>query len=561
MFCLKPSRQFVIRRRGAGSNWYLTLCFSLFSEMENERKFKCQNCDKKFSSRQGRHRHQKTCGTERRTIECQTCQKRFTDARGLSQHRKTCAVPKIPKAACDMCQGTSVFESQEELQQHIRQAHQADCFCPHCQTRVRNQAALETHLRVCVVRSDSAAGLERGEPPARKVVIRGEHVPRPESAGSQSSRSLTPEPESEEVVSRIGQVSRPVSTDSQSPSSLAPESESESWLTEEALCSISEGLDDSSGEDCGDVEFRDEGPCSVSAREKVLSLELAGGLPSHSPSKLLATSEKPTEESAAQGSGGSVSAAGEGRDDCQELGDLACQVMRLAKAAGQQRLLAEFKEYLLGWKDRLEGKADTAEGSTGASQAVGDSPQTSPSVSAEAAVGSEPAEPAGKWLALGPEGLTDMRPVTRFPTGSSERGQSQVCQDQTGSDCLAQISDPHTAWKTLAAQDGFWRWVEHPAHLFHGAPSDAAKHQQLTMLQLVKQRARTGVGYQGVTLEETGIRTLRRTEKAVFRADPKDEDSLTTYELSTDWLSTPGPKITTQAATQVPEYFSISESF
>ena len=80
------------------------------------------------------------------------------------------------------------------------------------------------------------------------------------------------------------------------------------------------------------------------------------------------------------------------------------------------------------------------------------------------------------------------------------------------------------------------------------------------ILQLVKQRACTGKGYQAVTLEEAGICPLRRTEEAVIPNPTEDDPGRTTnYRLCTDWMSTPAPKITTQVDTQVPECYRTSE--
>ena len=455
-----------------------------------------------------------------------------------------------------------MFASEEELREHQRLEHQKDRFCPHCKARVRDQAALERHAKVCArkVEEDGASSASEVKSPPRKVIVSGVDVPELVNTGVVESEGQSGDPQPEgKLVDRNKNVVE----------SVSESEDAESWDDEDNLCSISEGEQEvqegpeTESEESGGSESRDEEPVSTRDLERALGKD---------------QSDEPKERS------GSPEALPESKeaekvvesDRCQEFGDLACRLARRAQEAGRWDIVEEFTDYARGWLDRLSragsGQVDTAKEAEEASQASSDSQAAPLAVSPELnAVESAP-KAADSWMAVGIEGPVAVSPLDLFPKGAhasvrrvvSHGKRMPATEDRIGwgqeDDCLAGIHDPPTAWRTLARRNGFWQWSEHPAHLFHGAPSDAAAHQQLTMLQLVKQRARTGEGYKAVTLEEAGICSLRRTEEAVI-PDPTEDDPgrTTNYRLCTDWMSTPAPKVTTQAATQIPEYFRISE--
>ena len=98
-----------------------TKCISLTIDSRNEKKrnFRCETCDKYFSSSSSLWQHKKTHLDDRQTYKCQMCQKTFISESNLDVHVKI--IHMGHRIKCNEC--SRIFCYKNGFDRHVSSVH------------------------------------------------------------------------------------------------------------------------------------------------------------------------------------------------------------------------------------------------------------------------------------------------------------------------------------------------------------------------------------------------------------------------------------------------------
>ena len=104
-------------------------------------KYTCSVCGKEFSQLGWLQKHLEKCQEK---YQCDSCPLRLKNMKCLKAHQKIFHGPDSG-SRCEECD--AMFSTANKLAVHIRNVHEAEKVCPHCDSKSKNKKSLRYHIR------------------------------------------------------------------------------------------------------------------------------------------------------------------------------------------------------------------------------------------------------------------------------------------------------------------------------------------------------------------------------------------------------------------------------
>lgn len=118
----------------------------LFMVHENLRAFKCEQCDKRFNTKETMKGHMKDVHIRKESFKCSKCEKIFTKRYTLMKHNKAIH-ENIRPHKCEMC--TAAYGSKDSLENHMKSKHEEIRIkCSRCEKTFTPKPGLAYHQAV-----------------------------------------------------------------------------------------------------------------------------------------------------------------------------------------------------------------------------------------------------------------------------------------------------------------------------------------------------------------------------------------------------------------------------
>ena len=135
--------------------WTCTSCEKSFKQQyllrrhlpvhTNERKYKCDACDKSFNHQSNLSQHKLSVHSNLRPYVCDICQKTFSRVSILITHRKIHQGKQYP---CELC--SKSFHQKINLDIHLNtHTNERPYKCEHCSKGFNQKSNLTSHMKLC----------------------------------------------------------------------------------------------------------------------------------------------------------------------------------------------------------------------------------------------------------------------------------------------------------------------------------------------------------------------------------------------------------------------------